>query len=140
MTQGPQGPQLVAAGNIGQQLGQQITMVSAGPNSPGGSSQMISGSLASTLNLSKQSFISPILDHTGARKRVDFPSDVSYESKRRKAEKGGKGLRHFSMKVCEKVRTKVKINLCIIFIDYCLEHLLTQLSKIHICNSSLMLA
>jgi hypothetical protein len=109
LTQTPQGPQLVAAGNIGQQLGQQITtLVAAGPNSPGGSSQMMSGNLASQLNLSKQSFISPILDHTGARKRVDFPSDVSYESKRRKAEKGGKGLRHFSMKVCEKVRTKVK--------------------------------
>lgn len=27
-------------------------------------------------------------------------------SKRRKTEKGGKGLRHFSMKVCEKVRKK----------------------------------
>ncbi|CAG7818212.1 unnamed protein product, partial [Allacma fusca] len=106
LTQGPQGPQLVTA-NIGQQLGQQqITMVTAAPNSPGGSSQVVTGNVGPTLNLSKQSFISPILDHTGARKRVDFPSDVSYESKRRKAEKGGKGLRHFSMKVCEKVRTK----------------------------------
>ena len=27
-------------------------------------------------------------------------------SKRRKSEKGGKGLRHFSMKVCEKVKAK----------------------------------
>ena len=26
--------------------------------------------------------------------------------RRRKCEKGGKGLRHFSMKVCEKVQTK----------------------------------
>lgn len=29
-----------------------------------------------------------------------------YCSKRRKAEKVGKGLRHFSMKVCEKVKKK----------------------------------
>jgi len=29
-----------------------------------------------------------------------------YFSKRRKAEKVGKGLRHFSMKVCEKVKKK----------------------------------
>ena len=84
-----------------------MTLVAAGPNSPSGSSQVVTANMGPTLNLSKQSFISPILDHTGARKRVDFPSDVSYESKRRKAEKGGKGLRHFSMKVCEKVRTKV---------------------------------
>ncbi|XP_020299179.1 transcription factor Dp-1 isoform X2 [Pseudomyrmex gracilis] len=40
-------------------------------------------------------FISPILDHSGSRK-----------SKRRKTEKIGKGLRHFSMKVCEKVKKK----------------------------------
>ena len=111
MTQGPQGPQLVTAANIGQQIGQQqiTTLVAAGPNSPSGSSQVVTN-VGPTLNLSKQSFISPILDHTGARKRVDFPSDVSYESKRRKAEKGGKGLRHFSMKVCEKVRTKVSVS------------------------------
>jgi len=90
-------------------MGQQITtLVSAGPQSPGGSQQTLT-SLGPTLNLSKQNFISPILDHTGARKRVDFPSDVSYESKRRKSEKGGKGLRHFSMKVCEKVRNKVSL-------------------------------
>ncbi|BES89591.1 Transcription factor [Nesidiocoris tenuis] len=34
----------------------------------------------------------------------DFSADVM--PKRRKSEKGGKGLRHFSMKVCEKVRKK----------------------------------
>lgn len=33
-----------------------------------------------------------------------FPNYVS--SKRRKTEKVGKGLRHFSMKVCEKVKKK----------------------------------
>lgn len=82
--------------------GQQIQFLSNSPSSPGGSHQTLSN-----LNFKPQNFISPILDHTGARKRVDFPSDVSYESKRRKSEKGGKGLRHFSMKVCEKVRTKV---------------------------------
>lgn len=29
-----------------------------------------------------------------------------FNSKRRKVDKGGKGLRHFSMKVCEKVQKK----------------------------------
>ena len=29
-----------------------------------------------------------------------------FSVKRRKGEKGGKGLRHFSMKVCEKVKRK----------------------------------
>lgn len=33
-------------------------------------------------------------------------TDLFFISKRRKTEKGGKGLRHFSMKVCEKVRKK----------------------------------
>lgn len=50
----------------------------------------------------------PILDHSGSRKRQE-PIDTEYtiDSKRsRKTEKVGKGLRHFSMKVCEKVREK----------------------------------
>ncbi|KAB7496158.1 Transcription factor Dp-1 [Armadillidium nasatum] len=47
-----------------------------------------------------------ILDHSGGRKKHDFDFDYSIESKRRKSEKGGKGLRHFSMKVCEKVQNK----------------------------------
>jgi len=109
LTQTPNGPQLTPISSISHSIGGQqiVTFSTAGPLSPSGSSQTIStGNVGPTLNLSKQSFISPILDHTGARKRVDFQSDVSYESKRRKAEKGGKGLRHFSMKVCEKVRTK----------------------------------
>lgn len=92
----------------GNHMGQQIQLVAASPSSPGGSQTL---SLGSNLNF-KQNFISPILDHTGARKRVDFPSDISYESKRRKSEKGGKGLRHFSMKVCEKVRNKVSSTFC----------------------------
>ncbi|XP_025832672.1 transcription factor Dp-2 [Agrilus planipennis] len=49
----------------------------------------------------------PILDHSGARKRQDtIDADFAPEYKRRKTEKVGKGLRHFSMKVCEKVRKK----------------------------------
>jgi len=53
-----------------------------------------------------KNFISPILDHSGSRKRQDVDHDHSTESKRRKVDKGGKGLRHFSMKVCEKVQKK----------------------------------
>jgi len=36
---------------------------------------------------------------------IDF-GEFSSDAKRRKTEKGGKGLRHFSMKVCEKVQAK----------------------------------
>jgi len=54
-----------------------------------------------------QNYISPILDHSGStRKRVEIDFDSFSDTKRRKTEKGGKGLRHFSMKVCEKVQAK----------------------------------
>jgi len=53
-----------------------------------------------------KNFISPILDHSGSRKRQDIDHEHNTESKRRKVDKGGKGLRHFSMKVCEKVQKK----------------------------------
>ena len=51
---------------------------------------------------------SDVIVETGTRiKRsdIDFES-FSSDSKRRKTEKVGKGLRHFSMKVCEKVQAK----------------------------------
>jgi len=41
-----------------------------------------------------------------SRKRSDIDFDAFSDVKRRKSEKGGKGLRHFSMKVCEKVQAK----------------------------------
>jgi len=48
-----------------------------------------------------------ILDRSFTRKRQEIEVDYVPEyGKRRKSEKGGKGLRHFSMKVCEKVRKK----------------------------------
>ena len=39
-------------------------------------------------------------------KRADPEFETFSESKRRKTDKGGKGLRHFSTKVCEKVKAK----------------------------------
>ncbi|XP_054283715.1 transcription factor Dp-1 isoform X2 [Macrosteles quadrilineatus] len=53
-------------------------------------------------------YIGPvILDRSFNRKRQEIETDYVPEyGKRRKSEKGGKGLRHFSMKVCEKVRKK----------------------------------
>merc|ERR1711976_1115459 len=46
-------------------------------------------------------------DHLAeSRKRSDIDFDAFSDVKRRKSEKGGKGLRHFSMKVCEKVQAK----------------------------------
>lgn len=56
-----------------------------------------------------QKHVSSILDHGISRKRIDnydVPVLPDSMSKRRKTEKVGKGLRHFSMKVCEKVRKK----------------------------------
>jgi len=42
----------------------------------------------------------------GVKRAIEIdPLELS-DSKRRKTEKGGKGLRHFSMKVCEKVKAK----------------------------------
>ncbi|XP_015607811.1 transcription factor Dp-1 [Cephus cinctus] len=64
-----------------------------------GSQQVIKDSTGKT-------FISPILDHSGSRKRQDTESGDFVPDKRRKTEKVGKGLRHFSMKVCEKVKKK----------------------------------
>jgi len=46
------------------------------------------------------------LGSSSSRKRSDIDFDAFSDSKRRKTEKGGKGLRHFSMKVCEKVQAK----------------------------------
>jgi len=46
-------------------------------------------------------------DHLAeSRKRSDIDFDAFSDVKRRKSERGGKGLRHFSMKVCEKVQAK----------------------------------
>ncbi|XP_070539378.1 transcription factor Dp-1-like isoform X2 [Ptychodera flava] len=44
---------------------------------------------------------------TGRKRPHEFvESDFSDSAKKKKGEKGGKGLRHFSMKVCEKVQKK----------------------------------
>merc|ERR1712080_785279 len=45
-------------------------------------------------------------ENVESRKRSDIDFDAFSDVKRRKSEKGGKGLRHFSMKVCEKVQAK----------------------------------
>jgi len=47
----------------------------------------------------------PIVSRAGKRTEIDFDT-FSSESKRRKTDKDRKGLRHFSMKVCEKVKAK----------------------------------
>ncbi|CAH0726702.1 unnamed protein product, partial [Brenthis ino] len=56
----------------------------------------------------ENSNLSPTMSHA-SRRRHDSDNDppAEYTTKRRKhADKVGKGLRHFSMKVCEKVRNK----------------------------------
>ncbi|XP_014259349.1 transcription factor Dp-1 isoform X2 [Cimex lectularius] len=68
----------------------------------------------------KTYYVTPVIETNGNKKRIDeaeynefnavfsFADRSQYQQnvKRRKTEKGGKGLRHFSMKVCEKVKMK----------------------------------
>ncbi|CAG0881307.1 unnamed protein product [Darwinula stevensoni] len=60
---------------------------------------------------SKASYITPILDRSGSRKRLELEDerseDLDQKRRRTAAEKTSKGLRHFSMKVCEKVQRKM---------------------------------
>ncbi|CAB3383939.1 Hypothetical predicted protein [Cloeon dipterum] len=88
----------------------------------GANVHIVGSKVAPPSNGSQKAFISPILDHSrkrqqaeadysaeywggpGASKSTNIPA--SHGGKRRKSEKGGKGLRHFSKKVCEKVRRK----------------------------------
>jgi len=57
---------------------------------------------------SSSNYSSPSSNLETARpsKRSDPDFDTFSDSKRRKTDKGGKGLRHFSTKVCEKVKAK----------------------------------
>lgn len=57
-----------------------------------------------------QHTLSPMIDHggnrSGKRPHELTLSDYSESKRNKKGEKSGKGLRHFSMKVCEKVKEK----------------------------------
>merc|ERR1719331_2035451 len=75
----------------------QPSTLAASPSSRGGTSSSSVDLLASQPGDSLGS-------RPGKRSDIDFESFT--DSKRRKTEKGGKGLRHFSMKVCEKVKAK----------------------------------
>ena len=47
------------------------------------------------------------VENRGVKRGADIDFEAFSDAKRRKTnEKGGKGLRHFSMKVCEKVQAK----------------------------------
>lgn len=58
----------------------------------------------------QKNYVAPILDSSSRKRKEsengDYIPDFTSGVKRRKSDKGGKGLRHFSMKVCEKVRKK----------------------------------
>merc|ERR1719331_2711572 len=75
----------------------QPSTLAASPSSRGGTSSSSADLLASQPG-------DPLGSRPGKRSDIDFESFT--DSKRRKTEKGGKGLRHFSMKVCEKVKAK----------------------------------
>merc|ERR1711971_1480905 len=62
-------------------------------------SQVVTPSKIGTSNIQHEQLVE-------SRKRSDVDFDAFSDVKRRRSEKGGKGLRHFSMKVCEKVQAK----------------------------------
>ncbi|KAI4465553.1 transcription factor dp [Holotrichia oblita] len=83
-------------------------LATASPTQPNIQLQTLSTSVKPQV-VQTQKHVSSILDHSLSRKRIDsyeMPALPDSMSKRRKTEKVGKGLRHFSMKVCEKVRKK----------------------------------
>jgi len=45
-------------------------------------------------------------EYVSTKRQLEIDNAENNDAKRRKTEKGGKGLRHFSMKVCEKVKAK----------------------------------
>jgi len=69
------------------------------------SNLVLSNSSQSTSSFSSPSSHQEV-NVTRAAKRADPEFETFSESKRRKTDKGGKGLRHFSTKVCEKVKAK----------------------------------
>jgi len=102
-----------------QQSGQQVSLIQSQPQQ-----QVVLSSnailtphktnsnlvLSNASHSSSTTFSSPSTNHDPALSRPGKRSDPEFEtfseSKRRKTDKGGKGLRHFSTKVCEKVRAK----------------------------------
>lgn len=110
-------PASSAAGFTGMQQAQVITTSGADGGIPHGvkvvkltaagapkySPQIVTPSKVSMLATPTTTVVSSEGD---SRKRSDIDFDAFSDVKRRKTEKGGKGLRHFSMKVCEKVQAK----------------------------------
>lgn len=84
-------------------------LAASSPTQPNIQLQTLSTASVKPQIVQTQKHVSSILDHSISRKRIDnyeMPVLSDSMSKRRKTEKVGKGLRHFSMKVCEKVRKK----------------------------------
>lgn len=99
---------LVTAGTI-RQLQTSTSSVPVSHSTASMSSASASSTMSPTVTSSNQSkIISPPVPPILSRKRQDpLEVDCVPETKRqRKSEKLGKGLRHFSMKVCEKVKQK----------------------------------
>lgn len=68
-----------------------------------------SGSSSLSLTPQKRTAAAPLFQNVkfeAVKRQQDFDPIESSDAKRRKTDKGGKGLRHFSMKVCEKVKAK----------------------------------
>merc|ERR1719427_430598 len=72
-----------------------------------GSGSLASVSVAASNNFQPASGRSLELgEFVSTKRHLEIDNAENNDAKRRKTEKGGKGLRHFSMKVCEKVKAK----------------------------------
>ena len=103
-------PRTAASSSTGGGGGGQFQAVKSQPAMSGlvltpNKSVLASSSQASTPTFSSPSTnIESLVSRAGKRTEIDF--ETFSESKRRKTDKDRKGLRHFSMKVCEKVKAK----------------------------------
>ena len=81
---------------------QQAAMVT--PNKPG---TLLAATKASTPTFSSPSAqIENLANRSSSKRAAEIDFETFSDSKRRKTDKDRKGLRHFSMKVCEKVKAK----------------------------------
>jgi len=80
---------------------QQAAMVT--PNKPG---SLLTATQASTFSSPSSQQVENLANRSSSKRAAEIDFETFSDSKRRKTDKDRKGLRHFSMKVCEKVKAK----------------------------------
>lgn len=88
------------------QIANSAQVLTPSKQQPGGGLNLLAAASSPASSASASAVLLESLSSSGNRKRSDIDFDAFSDAKRRKSEKGGKGLRHFSMKVCEKVQAK----------------------------------